>query len=277
MKIVAKKINNKTVRACPKLKPVDERPVKGAEYFPEIYGNIFCVAKKKSGKTTVIYNIVKNCISKETEVIVFASTVNKDDSYYTIRKYCESKGISFTAYTSLKDDDGNNQIAELVKFLELKAKAELEKEDEDEEEEPKRKSILLVDTDSDEEPKRRKSKYRVPDYLLIFDDLSNELKDRWMRKLLKENRHYKAKVIVSSQWLHDMYPDERKQIDYFLVFKGLPEAKLTEIYKDADLSIPFDDFVTIYKCATKEKYSFLYIDTKNEQFRINFNTEILIK
>jgi hypothetical protein len=50
--------------------------------------------------------------------------------------------------------------------------------------------------------------------------------------LLKWNRHYKAKVIISSQWLHDLLPESRKQIDLFLIFKGFPAKKLAEIYKD---------------------------------------------
>ena len=51
---------------------------------------------------------------------------------------------------------------------------------------------------SKEEPKKqRKSKYRAP-------DLSTELKSRSLLALLKKNRHYRSKLIISSQWLHDL-------------------------------------------------------------------------
>jgi len=274
MKVHFQRINSKTVKICPRLKPVDERPIKGADMFPEIYCNVFLCARKKSGKSTVVYNIIKNCASPETTVIVFASTVNKDDTYYTIRKYCEAKGIPFVGYASLKDE-GANKIEALIRALEHQAEMEME-ESEDEKPKKKKQPCVLLDTDSDEEPRKRRAKYRVPEYILVFDDLSNELRDPYMRKLLKENRHYKAKVIISSQHPNDLLPEQLRQIDYWLVFKGMPEEKLEKIYSDADIAIPYELFRKIYKKATSKPYSFLYIDAKEDTFRVNFNTKVNI-
>ena len=186
MKIGFSRINNKVVKTCPKLRAVDDRPVKGADMFPEIYCNVFLCARKKSGKSTVVYNIVKNCASPDTTVIVFASTVNKDDTYYTIRRYCEVKHIPFIGYASLKDESGN-RIEALVKTLEADAEEQIAKEKEESDDEDN--SCVLIDSDSEDEPRKRRSKYRVPEYILVFDDLSNELRDPWLRKLVKENRH----------------------------------------------------------------------------------------
>lgn len=39
------------------------------------------------------------------------------------------------------------------------------------------------------------------------------------------------------QWLHDLLPESRKQIDLFLIFRGFPSKKLAEIYKDCDSDV----------------------------------------
>jgi hypothetical protein len=93
--------------------------------------------------------------------------------------------------------------------------------------------------------------------------------------LLTWNRHYRAKIIISSQYLNHLLPESRKQIDVWMLFKGHPEKKLEEIYNDADISIPFDDFLALYKKATKHKFSFLYINTRGDEFRRNFNEQFV--
>ena len=72
--------------------------------------------------------------------------------------------------------------------------------------------------------KSKKAKFLAPEYMIIFDDLSSELKSRSLLSLLKFNRHFKAKLIISSQWLHDLLPESRKQIDLFLIFKGFSDT-----------------------------------------------------
>ena len=70
--------------------------------------------------------------------------------------------------------------------------------------------------------KSKKAKFLAPEYMIIFDDLISELKSRSLFSLLKPHRHFKAKLIISSQWLNDLLPESRKQIDLFLLFKGFP-------------------------------------------------------
>ncbi len=131
--------------------------------------------------------------------------------------------------------------------------------------------------DIEKKKKNKKSKYLSPEYMIIFDDLSNELKSRTLTSLLKFNRHFKAKLIISSQWLHDLLPESRKQIDLFLIFKGFPQDKIALIYKDCDSSIPFETFYHIYKKSTKKPHSFMYIDTRSDEFRCNFDKKFIIQ
>jgi hypothetical protein len=278
-KVLTKKINNLQIKPI-KLggKEQDKRPIKGEEMFAEIYANIFCVAKKNSGKTTVVYNIVKECCTRDTTVLVFASTVDKDETHLCIKQYCKDHSIPYLAYISMKQHDEVKVdiIDTLIDKLQAEAKEEEQSDTDDEEETSSSKNeIELFDSDAEDEeekaPKRRKNKYRAPEYMIILDDISNELKSATLVKLLKMNRHFKMKVIVSSQYVNDLLPESIKQMDYCLIFKGEPLIKLQKLYKDLDLGIDFETFRQYYKIATNEKYGFLYIDARKQLFRKNFN------
>jgi hypothetical protein len=77
--------------------------------------------------------------------------------------------------------------------------------------------------------------------------------------------------IISTQWLQDLLPESLKQFDYLLLFKGLTDEKLEKVKNDADLAIDIDKLIAIYKSATSAPYSFLYVDTRLEQYRKCFN------
>ena len=136
---------------------------------------------------------------------------------------------------------------------------------------------LFEESDESEEEKEPKSKYQYPKYIIILDDLSNELKNRSVDYLCKRNRHFQAKVIISTQYPNDLTPSTWKQMDFILIFKGLPLDKINKIHKEADLAIDLDTFEKIYHHATVKPYSFLYIDVRNERLRKNFNIEYRLK
>ncbi len=295
MSLSLQQINNQYVRAIP-IPDEDKRPIKGYDICQEVYSNVFCVARKKSGKTSSVFKIMRECCGRKTIIIVFCSTVYKDKNWIQIRKYFEKKGMDIRVYTSIFED-GEDQLANLIEDLKQDAKEEEENEKsggkETELPEVDRSDDILqqltnmhlrasgrgaeVEEPKDEKKKKsKKSKYLSPEYMIIFDDLSSELKSRSLLSLLKFNRHFKAKLIISSQWLHDLLPESRKQIDMWLVFRGFPDKKLAEIYKDCDCAVPFETFVQIYKKATKKPHSFMYIDTRADEFRRNFDSKFII-
>jgi hypothetical protein len=57
-KIILKQTNNQIVKAIP-IPNVDTRPIKGFDLIQELYANIFLCARKKSGKTSVIFKLIK--------------------------------------------------------------------------------------------------------------------------------------------------------------------------------------------------------------------------
>ena len=266
-----KKINQEVVKPI-KLPVIKHEDIKGCNLFPEIYANIFLCAKKKSGKTSTIYKIIKSCINKNTKIIVFCSTCNKDKNWMAIKKWLISKKIHNEFYTSIHDNEALLTLINELQALEF----ENEINSSDSEEEKEDQIIKFDKKIQSYKVYIRKPKKIAPEYVIIFDDLSLELKDKNIAHLLKTNRHYKSKVIISSQYINDLLPEARKQMDYVLLFGGHNVAKLEEIYNWSDLNISFEEFVNIYKKATKEKYNFLYIDTNNSEFRRNFSDLIIL-
>ncbi len=75
------------------------------------------------------------------------------------------------------------------------------------------------------ERKPRKPKRLGPEYVFIFDDLGSDLRHASITQLFKTSRHYKAKVIVSSQYVHDLSNSCIKNLDYTLIFKSFNREK----------------------------------------------------
>lgn len=278
--IKLKQIND--IRVKPIKKQKDNLPIKGYDMFTEPYCNIFLCAKKKSGKSTVVFNILKNCVGKETMVHIFASTAYSDITYKRIMEMLDKKHIQYEVFNSLKED-GENIVRAIISDLNELAEQKIEDEEEQQEEEEiidkHVKQPRCIDDDYFEvstmkipkEKKEPKKKYLEPEHIFIFDDLGNTLRDTSIDSLLKVNRHYKSKVIISSQYLNDLSPQSRLQLDYMLIFKGMPIDKLLQIHKDIDLALDIETFIKYYNIATEDKFNFLYIDIRNEQYRLNFD------
>ena len=328
MSITLKKINNETITPLKIAGATDNRPVLGQNLFPEVYSNIYLCARKKSGKTVVIQKIVKECAGRNTTVLAFCSTVNKDKNWIAIKKWCNKHHVAFEGFPSIKE----HKVDFLDSFLHrLEAEAcedELLQQEEAEEEKRGSKSTYrgggskalnffggkkqaddYDSMESDEESasddedrmfdtrgataeqsmqeKRlfdsrnrtsliKKDPYQAPEFILIFDDISHELKLPSIVALLKKNRHYKCKICLSSQYLNDLKPESIKQMDYCLLFKGQSDDKLEKIIRDCDLAIDIKTLKTIYDDATKEPFGFLYVDIRNDCFRKNFDKMYLI-
>ncbi|MGH7239314.1 MAG: hypothetical protein ACREHG_04515, partial [Candidatus Saccharimonadales bacterium] len=277
-KIVStRKVNNLKVRRIPLPGEEDKRPIKGYELCCHLYANIYLCAKKNSGKTTVIYNIIDRCAGRDTTVIAFVSTLHNDANWGAIQKMCEDKGVPFIGYTSLVDEEGVDQLQALVKSLQDKAGDEkmLTEVGSMPTEETKRSPLPCISLTPEPEPesekKPRKTPYRAPEYIIVLDDLADELKKKSVATLLKKNRHFKCKVIISSQWLNDLPPSGLGQMNMVCLFRGFSVEKLGEFHSKARLAMPLEKFIDLYKDATAEDYGFLYIDMDNNVYRKKFD------
>lgn len=274
-----KKVNNYKVRKIPREGEEDKRPIKGKELCCHLYANIFLIAKKESGKTTVIYNLIDRCAGRDTMVFAFVSTLNNDSNWIAIKNTCEERGMPFFGFTSIVDEDGVDQLQALVKSLQDKAEEEELKEEKDEKgPAPPPLPCLPASAPPLDEKKTkppRKTAYRAPEMIIILDDLADELKRKSVATLLKKNRHFKCKVIISSQWMNDLPPSALGQMNLVCMFRGFSMEKLEEFHSKARLSAPLEKFIEMYKDAVSVEYGFLCIDMDKNTFRKKFSDEYL--
>jgi hypothetical protein len=84
-------------------------------------------------------------------------------------------------------------------------------------------------------------------------------------------------TIISSQVLTTISPIIRKNLSSLYIFKLTNNKEidyLTDEY--SGLSNGKKNLLKIYEVATKEKYSFLFINLKTQTFYIKFDKQILI-
>ncbi len=281
-KIIVKTINDEKVERIP-IK-IDTRKVKGADICKDCYSNIFCVAPTNCGKTTAIFSMLKAFAGKNTKILLFVSTIYNDPNWQFIRKYFEKKGNDVICQSSLRED-GIDHLKELVEHL--KEKAQEREAEEESDDEPDLMKILEQENGvinylrrDEDKPKKKKEKYQSPEYILVADDLADEIKSPTFTTLLKKARHYHIKVIISSQYLKDLIPAARKQIRLWLIFMGCQSALVYNIHEASDLRIDPELFLQLYQKATiptdDNPKPFLYVAPREDDFRISFSKRFIL-
>jgi len=188
--------------------------------------------------------------------------------------------VPISPFESIYDEKGCDRIKALTQNLAAEAKQTFMQANQPIQQEIKSR-LISVDSEGEEEEYEEDEiippEYISPEWIVIFDDLSNELDADSIDFLLKRNRHFKMKTIVSSQYWHDLKPSSRMQMDYLLLFPGIPAEKLKVIWKESDVSVTYEMFAKLYCLATQKRYNFFYVDTRNDKFRHNFSLEYNIK
>lgn len=258
-----------------KLPKVDTRKFKGEHLLRDMYSNLFIAAKKKSGKTTLIGNLIKECCDKRTEVIIFSGTVNKDPTWDVIREYCDSKDIQIRTYNSIVDEDGKDELTELKREIEQHLMDEKNARLTAEAETDIIPPLITVGAAQGEGEKKRPPREpttKVPRYFLVLDDMSSQLKRPSVPALLKENRHNQVLCVISSQYPWDIHPMARTNMNDLILFKGFDDKLLKKISSEFNTSVSYERFKKMYEDATKEPFNFFYI-LGDGTFRKNFDQE----
>lgn len=265
--IKVKKINREVVKPIA-IQKADPEKIKGYKLFPELYSNIFLCSRKKSGKTCCVFKILKTCADKDTKIYIFSTTVHKDENMKHIVKFFKKKGNMVETFMSIKEGKEDK----LQKIIDdLKNDYDSSDSENEEDEKKNKKKIVNFSDDDDSSIKIKKKKKLAPEIIFVLDDMGALLKTPSVSQLLKTNRHFKSKTIISSQYPHDLTPESRRNLDVIILYGGHSPEKLETLFTDADLPISFELFERLYKDATSEKFNFFYIDVRNVQFRKNFN------
>lgn len=267
MTITEKTLNNVSVKPLVTLPKQDPTKVKGGSMFPNAFNCSFLCSKRKSGKSSVIANILQKTANKKTTFWIFCPTHRVDDTWITLLEILRSKGNTVNVFDSIMDGKVNlldEIVADLSAgdpIVEIKTGEHVSK---------------CYFGDENKKKYEYKPKKIAPKHIFCFDDISNELKNPGLVSLCKKSRHFKASVYISSQYVNDLLPACIKQLDYFLCFRSFSRDKLEHIHKLLDLSLDIETFYDIYDfCFSDTKgYDFLYIDTRNQEFRKNFNKKL---
>lgn len=275
-----------------KVKPIkgagvsSEQNIRGSDLFETPYSNIAIIGPKGHGKTTIIYNICEE-ICYKNNVIIFGSTVHNDPSYKSLtRMLTDKKKCNVLIFDNFIDSKtGLNRIKELVDLLEEKEKEkEIVKKIEKLEEkmpvcnfgDPPKKP----EKPKEDKPERpTKSKPLVAEYVIIYDDLGNGMRNAAVYDFIIRNRHYKCTNIMALHNVVNILPGTWNNINYILCLANIPEEKFLKIQDEADVKYPGEDknnliLYDAYKLATTKKYDFLYINRDTRELRVNFNKKI---
>lgn len=272
------KLKKKILENIDKVIPIklkkDESKHPGHELFGNKYPNIYILAKTESGKTTTISYILDKITDSNTIVVFFVDTIKTDATYRNILQKLKKRKIPYIIEESLFDEAGDHKLWQLYKFLK-----KMYPNDEWADLDPH--YIPEDDDDDDEEiPDEIKETYKNKSFVIVMDDLSEELrKGKTLEYILKKARHARMKIIVSTHDLKDITPPALSNMKYILLYPesideerlkilsskiGVPYVKLLKYYKDGTDYEPDDD-------RTKKSYNFLFIDRDKNSFRKNFH------
>ena len=213
------------------------------------------LAPSTSGKTTLlvhlILNVYRGCFSR---IYIFSPTVNSDSAWKPVKDY-------------IKKDLNQNDKKERCYFEEYKHD-EMEKVIND------HKAVV-------EFLKQKKDNDKMYSILIIIDDMADNPQftrnSKLLHALYTRGRHFYINTIISSQVLTTISPIIRKNLSSLYIFKLSNNKEIEYVCEEySGLSNGKKNMLKIYELATKEKYSFLFINLKTQSFYIKFDKQILI-
>lgn len=270
-----------------KISDIEIKPVKvsnvnenilGADLFDLQYCKVFLAASSSGGKTTTLYNILKHRVNKTCKLFIFSSSHYNDLVWQEIKKLLDKKKCEVVYYTDLINNGVNTVKALIQSIMELK-----KEEEEEADEEPDKPHYELIDDvvvkmKSEKERKPKEPKLKAAEHIIIFDDQAGVLRDPSIGVMLKSARHYRIACYILSQDLIDLSPTALQQLDYLMIYGNIPTERLEHIWRHSGLNITFDKWLSMYHEATKERYSFFYVNrrSKDPDYRINFSRQFIM-
>lgn len=278
-----KQINDIQIKPVDKPKDKNAKNVLGYDWFPLSTANVGLIARKGSGKSTVVYHAIMKCIDKDCQVIIFSPTQKFDPTYVKLEKELTKRGNTVVQLNHFIDDNGVNLLEQLLVLLERNAELERQRKLDDDDE----GKVVLFDSPQEEEKlktgkiKIRKKKESAK-FCMVFDDLSNLMSHKSVSRWLTKSRHYLARNFIVLHDVVNLSPMGICMLDNILVFPKVSEHRVQEIAEKCGLQFKQDKrghsfLIDLHKKATDEPYSFLYIDINKQQYRKKFDKQLVFQ
>jgi len=268
-----------------KVKPLDiteevltPANTRGYSLFESPYSNTAIISKKQSGKTVLLFRSMEKLIAKGQNVLIFSSTYNVDPVMIEMIKMLKNHDVNVIARPSFIDEEtGINLISE---FIDIKTEEAKEREAEENPEEERSKFSAVFAQPAIEKKKKKKYKQHLskhtPRNIIIIDDNSHITRDPAIFKLMQKDRHFSCKVFVLCHFLTCLAPNAINQLDYAIVFGGMPEHRIKELSLKLGATDKRDTkkepyLQKLYDEATAKKYNFLKIDTQTNKRWKNYD------
>lgn len=217
-----------------------------------------CLSPSGGGKTVLLTNLIlnvyRNCFSR---VYIISHSIFVDPVWESVRKYLRDV---------LKQDESSEEYL----F--------------DHYEEDKLQNIMTTQHKLIQHMKSNKMK-KLFQICIILDDMIDDKKlcrnSRLLDQLYIRSRHDCISVITSVQYYHSIAPVIRVNATQLYVFKLRNQKDLDSIIEGLSALADKDTILQLYKTATSDPHSFLYIDLVSpdieHMFYKNLNQRLVIK
>lgn len=276
----------------------------GSHLFPIRHSNTALFARKNTGKTVCLFHALSQCLTPGTIVYVFCPTHEIDPAWIAIKEMMKTRQVDHKFFDDFIERDvrgGRSILPDLAEVMKSRVRAHKDAIKAATQTSTRAQNRIPRGGTMDDIMKmplpglgpviaapdpvgpispmapvavRRGRLPKAPQHIVVFDDISESLKHASFGHFLRKNRHYHAKTLTSTQWPNDVAPAAWKQLDYALLFSAMPDDKLEQIHRKICMPIDFPIFQAMYRRATREPHSFLYVDTRKDKYRETFEYQI---
>lgn len=262
-------------------KPGPKYPILGDDILRPLYGCAGILGRSGSGKTSLAYDLLHSRCGPRTTVLLFSASAFLDDNMIFITNWLKKNHIKHAVHTSFIDKDGNNILEAFMNmFDEQHEKDKHMKEGGDGLLSYSDKPTPIGGAFLAKASKEKKFYKTLDPYLVEVDGevkeyqpyifLVDDMKKEELRHVpnfedfVKRRRHYRSQIIISSQDYKDFPVSVRNLVQDWFLYGDIHPKRLTELYDYVPPTVTEEQFMEIYREATKQRHSYLHIDVTNK-------------
>jgi hypothetical protein len=272
-------------------------PPPPSEQLPVHEFTLGLIAPKGAGKTTVICNLLHFYKNYFHTILVFSPTINSDEKWDWIKNQkllVENHPLKnwIKKMSEQRDEDKIVQAAPLGHELEglvnqresftgiIPEEHFFDTYDDNKFMEIMEEQMSMIKLLK----KHGEPKYLANRILIIFDDLVGSslfsgTRGSYFKGINTRHRHYSSSFIMVSQGYKEIPKTIRTNWTCLIVFEIGNEREVQVIYEEYAMGLKSDDWLELYKHATEEDHSFLFINfQKPKRMRMmkNFTNYLFI-